>query len=207
MTYNECGFGPDEAAALVRRRLWTRRVILNAIFQTVVTSRTMLSLARREYKIRPGKVRLIQTGVDVSRFQPRRNEAGRAELGVGADIVLFGYLGGLRPEKNLGFLLRAFRAAELPNAKLVFAGDGPCRPELERLVAELSLADRVVFAGHQPDPVRYLSLLDVFVTSSTPKTDSNALVEAKQSIRRDAGYSSGASRSGGIAGMCSSAPG
>jgi L-malate glycosyltransferase len=179
--HNECGFGPDEAATLVRRRVWARRVVLNTIFRTVVTSQTMFSIARNEYKLAARKVQLIRTGVDVARYQPGRNQAGREALGVRDDTVLFGYLGGLRPEKNLGLLVRAFHAGGISNAKLVLAGEGPCRREIEGLVAELGLSGQVVFAGHQLDPVPYLSMLDVFVMSSLTEQVSNAQLEAMAS--------------------------
>src|ERR1700730_9690504 len=43
--HNECGFGPDEASGLKRRRVWARTLLLNRLFRTVVTSRTMLNTA------------------------------------------------------------------------------------------------------------------------------------------------------------------
>jgi glycosyltransferase involved in cell wall biosynthesis len=179
--HNECGFGQDETTTLVRRRVWARRALLNTIFRTVATSHTMYSIARNQYKLPARKVQLIRTGVDLNRYRPWRNEAGRRELGLTNDTVLFGYLGGLRPEKNLGLLIRSFHAGGVSNAKLVLAGEGPCRRELEDLATKLELRKRVVFLGHQPDPCAYLALLDVFVMSSATEQVSNAQLEAMAS--------------------------
>lgn len=44
-------------------------------------------------------------------------------------------------------LLRAFASAAIPDSILVFAGDGPQRPELETATKELSIEDRVRFLG------------------------------------------------------------
>ena len=48
---------------LLRRRVWARCAILNAVFQTVTTSETMLRIARDQYKLRSAKVRLIRNGI------------------------------------------------------------------------------------------------------------------------------------------------
>jgi L-malate glycosyltransferase len=176
--HSERGFGPDEATSRKRRRVWTRRLVLNSIFQTVTTSANMLRIAREEFWLPAHKVRLIQTGVDAVRYRPRRNAALRRSWGVGDDELLVGYLGGLRPEKNLPLLLRAFHEAALPGAKLALAGAGPGRTELERLAAELDLGDRLIFAGHQFDVPAYLAALDVFTMSSITEQLSNAQLEA-----------------------------
>ena len=42
----------------------------------------------------------------------------------------------------------------IPSAKLVIAGRGPQGPELQRLVAELGLGDRVWFSGYVSDDLR-----------------------------------------------------
>ena len=179
--HNECGFGPDEANVLLRRRVWARRAILNAIFRTVVTSKTLLSIALTQYKLAPGKVQLIGTGVDVNRFHPHRDRFGRENLGATEDDVLFGYVGGLRPEKNLDLLLYSFHASQLPNSKLLLVGEGPCRPELENLVRKLDLQGKVIFAGHHADPAPVLGMLDAFVMSSLTEQVSNAQLEAMAS--------------------------
>src|SRR5579885_2486722 len=153
--HNECGFGPEEAVHLLRRRVWARRALLNTIFQTVATSQTMLSIARAQYKLPSNKVRLIRTGVDAERYRPMRNPVARRALGIAEGTVLFGYLGGLRAEKNVAMLIRAFHAAKLPDAKLLLAGDGNCRRELEALVSGLHLEANVIFVGIQRDSARY----------------------------------------------------
>ena len=179
--HNECGFGADEAGALIQRRVWTRRILLNTIFRTVVTSETMFGIAREQYRITARKVQLIKTGVDMNKYRPRQDRAGREALGIRPEAILFGYLGGLRPEKNLRMLVRAFHAANIPGATLMLAGDGSCRPDLEGLVAELGLGGKAVFAGHQKDSAAYLGMVDVFVMSSDTEQVSNALLEAMAS--------------------------
>jgi glycosyltransferase involved in cell wall biosynthesis len=71
------------------------------------------------------------------------------------------YAGRLVPEKGVDLLLRAFATVvrDIPEAQLLLAGNGPERPALERLVAELDLAAHVSMAGHLPrgEADRYLA--------------------------------------------------
>ncbi len=61
----------------------------------------------------------------------------------------FAYIGRLRSEKGVDLLLTAFAqiASTWPEAELSVLGDGPDRPDLERLVATLGLGGVVRFAG------------------------------------------------------------
>ncbi len=62
------------------------------------------------------------------------------------------YTGVIDVHRGLDSVLRAFpqvRAA-VPGARLVIAGDGRIRPELEALAADLGIRDAVLFEGWQP---------------------------------------------------------
>lgn len=62
-----------------------------------------------------------------------------------AQVTLF--CAKLQPWKAPGDLLEAFARANVPNLYLVFAGDGPLRPDLERRARTLGIAERVHFLG------------------------------------------------------------
>lgn len=179
VVHNECGFGADEAASLKYRRVLTRYVLLNRVHTTVVTSRAMLAVCRESFKLAAEKVRWIRTGVDTGVFHPGLPQNWRAEIGAAAaGELVIGFLGGLRPEKNLELLLRGFTAAGIPHARLALIGEGPCRPALEQLAAELGIAERVRFAGRAGRPELCLAGLDVFAMSSATEQTSNAMLEA-----------------------------
>jgi len=74
-------------------------------------------------------------------------DAVRASWGAapGDPIILF--CAKLQPWKRPLDLLRAFAIANLPDALLVFAGDGSLRPQLESEAANLGIAKRVRFLG------------------------------------------------------------
>lgn len=73
--------------------------------------------------------------------------AVRASWGIPSDDTVFVFSGKLQPWKSPQDLLRAFAQANLSNAHLVFAGDGPLRQQLEAEAAWLDVASRVCFLG------------------------------------------------------------
>jgi len=81
---------------------------------------------------------------------------------------LIGTAGRFSPEKGFAVLVEAAAIVvrERPDTGFVIFGDGPLRPDLERLVAERQLTGRVVMPGFRNDLVRYLPNLDAGVMSS-----------------------------------------
>ena len=80
------------------------------------------------------RLRMWGRGVDTTLFHPRRRSASwRASIGAqpGETVVLS--VGRLANEKRLDLLVQAL--PQLTNVRLVFVGDGPARPELERRLA------------------------------------------------------------------------
>ncbi len=152
----EDGFGPDEHDRQLPRRVWTRRLLLRRA-TVVVPSRSLHALATGIWKL--PRVRFIPNGVDLAAFAaPPAHNA----------IPVVGAMTALRPEKNLGRLLRAFQLAAAASrpARLVIAGDGPSRPALEALAGELGLAERVSFPGYIAHPHTLYPGFDIVALSS-----------------------------------------
>lgn len=131
------------------------------------------------------KIEVIYNGVDTNKFNRDEvaREVVREELGIDADTSLVGMLGILVPLKGHTIMLRAFKriCKNHPKAKLLIAGkivDESYREQLERLVRDLKLTDRVIFAGERSDVNAILSALDIFVLPSEREGFSRALLEA-----------------------------
>jgi glycosyltransferase involved in cell wall biosynthesis len=71
----------------------------------------------------------------------------RAGWNAGEDTAVILFCAKLQPWKRPLDLLRAFAKANLENALLVFAGEGPLRPQLESEAATLGISSRVRFLG------------------------------------------------------------
>jgi glycosyltransferase involved in cell wall biosynthesis len=130
------------------------------------------------------KVCVIPNGVDVEHFHPQRDGARlRAELGLDQKAPVAGIVAALRPEKNHELFLRAAARvrAEIPGARFLIIGDGPLRPGLEQLAAELKLEDAVQFLGTRADIPELLAALDVFVLTSKIEANPVSILEAMAS--------------------------
>src|SRR5690606_33256528 len=65
-----------------------------------------------------------------------------------------------------------------PQALLAIIGEGRCREEAERFVAEHGLGDRVRLLGAKDDALQYVRAFDVFVMPSLSEGLPLALLEA-----------------------------
>ena len=171
------GFGPEEASAPLPRRVWMRRLALSGSTTVVVPSQTLRTMVTETWGLDSGRVHHIPNGVDLATL---RDQARRPlDLRRHPDERLFGTLGGLRPEKNLARLLRI--ATVLPRDlrwRLVIAGDGPERAELEQQARALGLLERVAFIGFVERPGAVLTALDVFVLTSDTEQLPISVLEA-----------------------------
>ncbi|MGI9436759.1 MAG: glycosyltransferase family 4 protein, partial [Geminicoccaceae bacterium] len=175
----EDGFGLDEASGRqLPRRVWARRLALSGKSTIVVPSKTLLDVARSRWRFRSKRLRYIPNGIDCERFAAL-NTDGVQPLRKRANEILIGTVSSLRPEKNLGRLLRVFATlmSEQP-LRLVIACDGPERGSLEALAARLDIEDRVVFAGRQQAPEAMLGQLDIFALTSDTEQMPYCLIEA-----------------------------
>jgi glycosyltransferase involved in cell wall biosynthesis len=74
-------------------------------------------------------------------------EAARAAWGAQRQDVVVLFCAKLQPWKRPADVLAAFARCRYANLRLVFAGDGPLRAELEVEASRLGVADRVAFLG------------------------------------------------------------
>jgi sugar transferase (PEP-CTERM/EpsH1 system associated) len=130
----------------------------------------------------PGKsVRVLLNGIDLETFRP----AG-ADQSITSDYAATGptvIVARLTPEKDLATLLEAVALVvrRVPTFRLLIAGDGPCRADLEAQAARLGLAEHVVFLGIVRDIPPLLAGARLFVLSSRSEGISLTLLEAMAS--------------------------
>lgn len=131
------------------------------------------------------KIRIIHNGVEPALFDVTTRREALAEFGHSEGDPVVGILGALRWEKDHETFLRAARIVldEMPRARFLVIGDGPCRGELEALCEELGISRNVHFAGMRHDVARMLRAIDVFVMTSTTECFPMALLEAMACAR------------------------
>jgi glycosyltransferase involved in cell wall biosynthesis len=125
----------------------------------------------------PGHVVAIPNGSSALP-EPGGGRAVRRELGIPYDALVVGTLTVLRHGKGHDVATEAIRtlSSELPDLRLLIAGDGPSRAEIERMVAPLGRA--AIMAGHRDDTMAVLDACDVLVHPSRFDALPTGLIEA-----------------------------
>ena len=105
-------------------------------------------------------------------FKKKYNLQGYYVLGVAARLVR---------QKSIDFLIKSFSEYNKnfnPKSKLLIAGKGPLKKELEELVASLNLKKSVKFLGFQSDINTFYRSIDVFCLTSSYEGLGLAILEA-----------------------------
>lgn len=129
------------------------------------------------YKIEK-EIEVIYNFVDTSVFYPNPNLELKKRLAPNGEKLLI-HVSNFRPVKRAAdcvFILQKI-LKELP-AKLIFVGDGPDRPNCERLVRDLDLAKSVIFLGKQDALPEILNACDLFLLPSQSESFGLSALEA-----------------------------
>jgi glycosyltransferase involved in cell wall biosynthesis len=135
-----------------------------------------------DFKVKPGLVRLVYSGIDAEVFSAQReinSLAAKQALGLGEGFVI-GIIARLSDVKGHVYLIQAMKdvVRQFPRAQLLIAGEGRMEKELIALTRSLDLMGRVVFLPHIEDVAATLSLFDVFVMPSLKEGLGLGLMEA-----------------------------
>jgi glycosyltransferase involved in cell wall biosynthesis len=170
----EDGFGPDEAARQLRRRMWARRFALSGReTNTVLPSKRLEQIALSEWKLPPAGLHYIPNGIDCRRFAvPNRAPAQKT--------IVIGTVATLRREKNIPRLMQAFQsiATGRKTLRLLIVGDGPERSTLEQFAAASPVQDQISFVGTSTRPEEWLRKMDAFALSSDTEQMPLSVLEA-----------------------------
>jgi glycosyltransferase involved in cell wall biosynthesis len=137
----------------------------------VCVSRAEAALVEADFDGAQGKVHVIPNGVERDRFrhaQPRLSDS---------PYVLS--LGRLEPYKRIDRIIEALGKVPLPT-RLVIAGEGPARANLEAHARRLRVHDRVDFAGilEENKLAELIAGADVVVSMSEHEAFGLSLIEA-----------------------------
>jgi glycosyltransferase involved in cell wall biosynthesis len=164
----------DLAGRLLQRWAFRGRVHPVSIAEEVSTS------FEKTYRLpRPT---LIRNSIEVERFSQAAagRETWRMKEGFSPDDLIYVSVARLDRQKNHATLLKAFAAgpALISSTKLLLAGEGPLKAELEKTARRLNIVDRVFFLGHREDVPALLGAADVFTLASLWEGNPLSVMEA-----------------------------
>jgi len=133
--------------------------------------------------LQPNAIRVIRNGLDTGAFsRPTADEiaAFRLSIGLRPGGVLVGGVFRLQAEKRplLWLEVAARVSRKVPDAHFVVFGSGTMRRQLEKAAARLSIADRLLMLGNEPNMRLALAMLDVLVLTSALEGTPNVVLEA-----------------------------
>jgi 1,2-diacylglycerol 3-alpha-glucosyltransferase len=152
------------------------------IMDLVISPSTSMEKILREFGVK-SHIEVIPNGVDLRHFY-HATPFPRSQFGFTKQDILLVYAGRIAPEKNIGFLLQSFAgiAQLIPNLYLLIVGGGKRQfeEELQNLIVQLGIASRVRSTGMiaYEDIPSYLSMCNIFVTTSVSETFGMSTVEA-----------------------------
>jgi len=179
---------PKESFPWPLRTLYRRTATIAYRYaEHVITDGSRLADRAVQCGSHSSKITVIPNGIDPEDlpFDPEAIQERKADC-----QLLF--VGRLAPEKAVDVLIRA--VAQLQRCvRLTIVGDGPCRCELESLVGELRLGDKVEFVGRiaRDQLGACYRLADMVVlpslTDAQPLVTLEALIAARPVIGTDVG--------------------
>jgi len=152
-----------------RRRL-TNFFVLRWINKIVTVGQAVREdVLKTNSSVQPDKVVSIGNSIDYEHYANVHisKEQAKEKIGLKADSFVFGTVARMAPNKGQSYLIAAFAKVKqvIPEAQLVFIGDGRLRRELEAQAAETA-GDSIHFLGHRADIAGLLRAMDAYVHPS-----------------------------------------
>ncbi|MFA6078300.1 MAG: glycosyltransferase family 4 protein [Candidatus Omnitrophota bacterium] len=159
---------------------WGRRVI--------AISEPVKNHLAHDLGVREERIALVYSGVDIKKFSPDSNAENVAALKRGLGLTagpVIGTIGRLSSVKGQKFLVEAMKdiVKVRKDAQCVIVGDGPEENALKGLARTLGIDGSFHFYNSDPDTLKYLSVMDLFIFPSVKEGLGIALLEALASGR------------------------
>lgn len=124
------------------------------------------------------KMVLIYNGVDTSKPVDKSRKLYEKQ----GDELVIGNAGRLTEQKGQKYLVEMAKLLKADGVKfkILIAGEGELHKELQKMIDEAGVKDRVTLLGHVSDMPAFFNSLDVFVFTSLYEGSANTLIETLQ---------------------------
>lgn len=175
--YHTKGWAPKRIEPLAS---WLVGKTLKKADCVVTVSQGLAHEMTEKFHVDARKIVTIYNGYPVDEILQKKEEKADVILPWDEDVQIVVATGRMEKIKGQWHLIKAFSkvAEKNPKARLLILGDGQLRPELEALVNELKILDKVYMPGFVDNPFAYLGKATLFVMSSLSEGYPNAMAEA-----------------------------
>jgi len=169
---------PDKRSAI-----WEDWLASHCIHAIVGVSEELTAYLNSHLGITAKKLKTIINGVDTDRFVPvtcEQKNALRVKNGLTSDDLVLGTVCRFDPVKNLPFMISCMPeiVKRVPQAKLVFVGEGPTRQSLEEMIQALGMTRHITIWPRRQDIEQVMPQFDVYVCASLSEGTSMTILEA-----------------------------
>ena len=124
------------------------------------------------------EIKVVPNFIASNEFLPEKSLEKRRRYASDDERILC-HISNFRKVKRVEDVLMIFaKVLEKVPSKLIFAGDGPERYNLERLCREMNLCQKVIFIGKVSDTTHVLEMSDLFLLPSETESFGLAALEA-----------------------------
>lgn len=145
------------------------KILMNRMYAYNANKLYACSRTAGEYMFRNRAFEIINNAIITDKFifEDKKRKAKRRELNI-EDRFVIGCVGRFEKQKNQVFSLAIFEKVllKVPKAILLFVGTGSMYEEIEELVREKGLFEKVVFLGNRRDVADLYQAMDVFLMPS-----------------------------------------
>ncbi len=132
------------------------------------------------YKLDANKIKVIYNPYDIAEIEKHSEEELDSFTDFFNDGNIFISVGRIMYQKGFWHLIKAFKlvSEKESDAKLAIIGVDYMQGKCQKLADELGLKDRVLFAGYQNNPFKFIKRSSAYVLSSLYEGFPNSLAEA-----------------------------
>ncbi len=164
----------------IHKGIFFRWLLRNANKILTLSPQTSADIVK-QFSIPISKIEVVPNAIDDISFCPPVDRSQiRKKLCLPENDFLIGTVASLHPVKNHKATIEALAilAKQGCRPKVLFIGDGPSGPELERLAREHGVLSQILFAGRQRPVVPWMQALDLFLLPSFWEGQALAMLQA-----------------------------
>lgn len=128
-------------------RVFAKRIYPRLFPKMLAVSHNLAQRLRDDFGFAPDKITTVHNGIDFEAFTPQEKLAARNKLNldVNTKIILHvSRLSSIKGEVSLVLLKSiAFLAKQIPDGQVIIIGEGPLRPEIEKLAQEINMTSTI----------------------------------------------------------------
>src|SRR3989344_3342889 len=124
------------------------------------------------------KLVLIHNGLDPYKINFLSKNDARIKLGLSLDKKVIGTIANFYPTKGLENIIETAVKIKRDDVMFCIIGDGAGRPNLEKLIRDNNLEEKVILVGRKESASSYLTAFDVFLLPSVKEGFPWAILEA-----------------------------